>query len=322
MGRAYAEAPVSRQSRTSRDITFPAWICRDPGTRISGDRIWRRRSRTSEFDDRAWTAVRRPPPLALGADVRRRSTDRCCTAAGSPRAGAAPAGRRWFLELDGIFYYGDVWFDGEYLGATEGYFAPHTFEVTRSAARARANTCSRSRSRARRNATAPRSARSPAATGTAPRLDPALNPGGIWRPVRLVDDRPGPHLDAARAVHRGARRARPARRATSRSTPDEIRSTRVLHAVVRRTRTARCCSTRDATGHARGGDERARRGCSTVDDPPRWWPQALGPQPLCTVRARRRGRRRRQRRAHAAHGVPRRAATTTGSSPSTASACS
>ncbi|MGZ6899043.1 MAG: hypothetical protein ACXVJZ_16585, partial [Acidimicrobiia bacterium] len=30
--------------------------------------------------------------------------------------------RRWFLELDGIFYYGDVWLDGEYLGATEGYF--------------------------------------------------------------------------------------------------------------------------------------------------------------------------------------------------------
>ena len=42
----------------------------------------------------------------------------------------APGDRRWFLELDGIFYYGDVWLDGEYLGATEGYFARHAFEVT------------------------------------------------------------------------------------------------------------------------------------------------------------------------------------------------
>ena len=33
----------------------------------------------------------------------------------------ATADDRQFLELDGIFYYGYVWLDGEYLGATEGY---------------------------------------------------------------------------------------------------------------------------------------------------------------------------------------------------------
>ena len=73
-------------------------------------------------------------------------------------------GRRRFLELDGIFYYGDVWFDGEYLGATEGYFTRHTFEVT--------DRCATSEHvlaievGARRNPTAPPSARSPAATGS------------------------------------------------------------------------------------------------------------------------------------------------------------
>src|SRR4051812_25579733 len=39
-------------------------------------------------------------------------------------------GQRRFLTFDGVFYYGDVWLDGGYLGATEGYFAPHTFEIT------------------------------------------------------------------------------------------------------------------------------------------------------------------------------------------------
>ena len=43
---------------------------------------------------------------------------------------AADGRRRWFLTFDGIFYQGDVWLDGEYLGDTEGYFFPHTFEVT------------------------------------------------------------------------------------------------------------------------------------------------------------------------------------------------
>src|SRR3954454_20436643 len=43
----------------------------------------------------------------------------------------APSGdRRAWLTLDGLFYQGDVWLDGAYVGDTEGYFAPHTFEVT------------------------------------------------------------------------------------------------------------------------------------------------------------------------------------------------
>src|SRR5215475_10312077 len=37
--------------------------------------------------------------------------------------------RHWVI-LDGLFYQGDVWLDGAYLGDPEGYFFPHTFEVT------------------------------------------------------------------------------------------------------------------------------------------------------------------------------------------------
>src|SRR5437764_249701 len=45
-------------------------------------------------------------------------------------AAAAPSvGRRTWLTLDGLFYQGDVWFDGTHLGGTEGYFFPNTFEA-------------------------------------------------------------------------------------------------------------------------------------------------------------------------------------------------
>src|SRR4051812_27383496 len=48
-----------------------------------------------------------------------------------PFEAVAPAeGRRSWLVLDGLFYQGDVWLDGSYVGDTEGYFFPHQFEVT------------------------------------------------------------------------------------------------------------------------------------------------------------------------------------------------
>src|SRR5690606_26082125 len=47
------------------------------------------------------------------------------------------AGERAWLVLDGLFYQGDVWLDGAYLGDTEGYFLRHTFEITDPLAAAR-----------------------------------------------------------------------------------------------------------------------------------------------------------------------------------------
>src|SRR3954454_18186240 len=44
--------------------------------------------------------------------------------------------RRSWLLLDGMFYLGDVWLDGSYVGDTEGYFFPHAFEVTDALAQA------------------------------------------------------------------------------------------------------------------------------------------------------------------------------------------
>jgi beta-mannosidase len=92
--------------------------------------------------------------------------------------------RRAFLTFDGIFYQGDVWLDGEYLGDTEGYFFAHSFEVTAPLASRRDHVlavevaCSRpSDLKAKRNL-----------TGVFQHwdcIDPAWNPGGIWAPVRI-----------------------------------------------------------------------------------------------------------------------------------------
>src|SRR5688572_32154786 len=80
------------------------------------------------FDASAWEAIEVPghwrstPAFADNdsALLYRRSFD----------AGPPPDGGRSWLTFDGLFYQGDVWLDGAYLGDTEGYFAPHTFEVT------------------------------------------------------------------------------------------------------------------------------------------------------------------------------------------------
>src|SRR5437899_3112586 len=44
-------------------------------------------------------------------------------------AGGPAAGERAWLVFDGLFYVGDVWLDGSYLGDTEGYFIRHTVTV-------------------------------------------------------------------------------------------------------------------------------------------------------------------------------------------------
>ncbi len=103
---------------------------------------------------------------------------------GPDPAEATADGARWWLHLDGIFYQGDIWLDGAYLGDTEGYFVPHAFEVT-DQLRDRTEhllaaevTCAPQRTRrAKRNL-----------TGVFQHWDciaPDWNPGGIWRPVTL-----------------------------------------------------------------------------------------------------------------------------------------
>src|SRR3954471_22549581 len=98
-------------------------------------------------------------------------------------AGPASGERAW-LVFDGLFYVGDVWLDGSYLGDTEGYFLPHTFEITdQLAARSEHTLAIEVTCAPQTDKTAKRNL-----TGVFQHwdcLDPDCNPGGIWRPVRL-----------------------------------------------------------------------------------------------------------------------------------------
>jgi len=163
---------------------------RDQGVRLLADG-WRaaaaddrlRRSYTDhDFDAAAWQTVTVPGhwrSTPAFADSDGPLLYRCRFDAAAP-----PAGRRAGLTFDGLFFQGDCWLDGGYLGDTEGYFLPHSFEVT-GALRERSEhalavevTC------------APRHGSAPKRNITGilqhwDAADPTWNPGGLWRPVRL-----------------------------------------------------------------------------------------------------------------------------------------
>jgi len=96
-------------------------------------------------------------------------------------------GRRRWLMFDGIFYQGDAWLDGAYLGDSEGYFQPHVFDITQLSrfgdehVLAVEVNCAR-QSGARTNI-----------TGVLQGWDglpSEWNPGGIWRSVQVFDTGP------------------------------------------------------------------------------------------------------------------------------------
>jgi beta-mannosidase len=215
------------------------------------------------FDDDGWEAVTVPGhwrSTAAFADadgplLYRRSFD----------LDGPAEGRRAWLRFDGLFYQGDVWLDGAYLGDTEGYFAPHTFEVT-DALRARREhhlavevTCSRASDlTAKRNLTG--------AFQHSDCLDPAWNPGGIWRPVAI--DETGPvRISRLRVRCREASAERAV--VVLRATLDSAGARTV--AVVTR-----------LAGHDHAAEHSLADGANdvewtlTIDQPALWWPRALG----------------------------------------------
>ena len=230
-------------------------------------RVWQ----DDTFDDSGWESVAVPGhwrSVAAFADtdgplLYRRSFD-----------GTAPAeGRRAWLTFEGLFYQGDVWLDGTYLGDTEGYFAPQTFEVT-DALRARSEhhlavevTCSRpSDLTAKRNL-----------TGVFQHwdcLDPDWNPGGIWRDV-CVTETGSVRIARLRVLCREA-------------TPE--RAVVVLRATLD-SDAPRTVAVRTAMGDVdHVADQPLAAGANdlewtvTVERPALWWPRALGDATLHDLR--------------------------------------
>lgn len=179
---------------------------------------------------------------------------------------------RWWLRFDGVFYQGDVWLDGGYVGDTEGYFFPHTFEVTEQLAERSDHvlgievTCTRPTDRtAKRNITG--------AFQHSAGIDPHWNPGGIWRPVRL--ERTGPvRIRHLRVVCQEADETRA-----------QVRFRAVLDAAAPATVTLRSSvgevEVRDVRQLAAGENQVEWQ--IRVDEPALWWPHSLGDQPLHDV---------------------------------------
>jgi beta-mannosidase len=227
------------------------------------DEDLRRRWHEDDFDADGWEAVSVPghwrstPAFADtdGSLLYRTTFDHPSPA----------AGRRAWLTFEGHFYQGDAWLDGAYLGDTEGYFAPHTFEVT-DALRERSEhhlaievTCSPQHDKtAKRNL-----------TGVFQHwdcLDPDWNPGGIWRPVRLSETGPV-RIARLRVLCREA-------------TPE--RAVLVLRATLE-SDAARTVSVRTAVSAVdHRGDQPLAAGPNevewtvTIERPSLWWPRSLG----------------------------------------------
>ncbi|MEO7572824.1 MAG: hypothetical protein ABIX10_10335, partial [Acidimicrobiales bacterium] len=215
------------------------------------------------FDDHDWEAVSVPghwrsAPAFAGVDgplLHRRQFD----------AMGPAEGRRAWLTFDGLFYQGDVWLDGGYLGDTEGYFAPHTFEVT-DALRQRGEhhlavevTCAR-----QTDPTAKRNI-----TGVFQHwdcLDPDWNPGGIWRPVRVTETGPV-RISRLRAL---CREATPERAIlVLRATLDSDAALTVwLH--------SRLGDLDHAADQPLAAGANEVEWTLTIDRPALWWPRALG----------------------------------------------
>ncbi|HTC81158.1 MAG TPA: hypothetical protein VK848_06460, partial [Acidimicrobiia bacterium] len=240
------------------------------------------------FDDSGWEAIAVPghwrsTPAFAGSDgpvlYRRRFP-------ATPLA----EGRRRFLTFEGVFYYGDVWLDGGYLGATEGYFASHTFEIT-DAARAGAGTGARASGGVPRDehvlavevACAPEGDRRAKrmVTGVFSHwdgLDPDWNPGGVWRPVRVAASG-AVRLSGVRCLCVEATEDRG--RLLLTLTVDAPVGPTPVHLRARLTGPGVAVDAERDQTLATGVNELSWT--LEVDRPPRWWPWRYGPQPLVDV---------------------------------------
>lgn len=228
------------------------------------------------FDDGGWTPIGVPSHWRSNAAFatsdgpllfRRRFDD----------AGTSP-GRRRFLELDGLFYFGDAWFDGTYLGATEGYFAPQCFEVTEQLRNPGEHLlavevgCPPTRDR-----TAKRTI-----TGVFSHwdnLDPSWNPGGIWRPVRIVET--GPVRVLRRRVLCTEAGVAHGRLLVDLSL--DTAETTTARVAMRVTGPDGGLLAETASDVSLAAGENHLPLPLDVDTPPRWWPWRLGDQPMCRV---------------------------------------
>ena len=227
----------------------------------------RRTFQEPDLDDRTWVATEIPghwsatPGLADEHSVlHRRRFD---------HPGVAVDRRLW-LRFDGIAQQGDVWLDGSYVGDTEGYFVPHTFDVTDLCREPGEHVLAvdvdcRAFGALDGRSTLTGALQDPELSGAA-----GQNPGGIWRPVTLVETgTTAIRFFRVRCVDANPTRARLAVRCVL----DHPGGGEVV------LRTAVAGTDHELVHPAAAGENRVEWTIE-VPDPDLWWPHSLGDQPL------------------------------------------
>lgn len=224
-----------------------------------------------DADDQQWSSVQVPGHWRDEADFassngpvlyRRRFT-----------APPPEPGQRRFVVLDGVFYQADVWLDGAYLGDAEGYFFPHSYDITALSRLGHDHVLAvEVDCRPPGDLTAKR-----AITGIFQHwdcLDPNDNPGGLWRPVHLETTGPV-RLDRLRVLCRDASADSAHLRLHGRFDSDEARRVRIVTRV---------------DGSVVAESERSlANGMNEVDwsvdiaEPRLWWPWSLGEPALTEI---------------------------------------
>lgn len=241
----------------------------------SSDQL-RRTYQLDSFDDSGWHTLsvpghwqRNPAFATLEGPILYRT--RFDSVEKSERIASNPSDRHW-LVFDGVFYQSDVWLDGTYLGDAEGSFSPHEFEIT-DAVNDRSEhvlavevTCAPQRSPHRK-----RNLTGAFQTGSA--WDRGRNPGGIWRPVRVATSGP-----VRIKHHRVLCTSATERRATIR-----LRSVLDARAPGDVTVVTTIDGDASSTVHSLALGENQLEWDVVIDHPRRWWPHALGDQPMYEV---------------------------------------
>jgi beta-mannosidase len=228
------------------------------------------------FDDEAWLTL--PVPGHWQSHDKLAATDGPMLYRRRFHAPPPPAGRRAFASFDGVFYYGDVWLDGTYLGATEGYFFTHHFEITQQLRSADEHVVAVEVASPRAGESGVRRA----ITGVFPEL--RGNPGGLWRPARVRSTGPV-RLARVRTLCAEASETRgrlvvaltldAAVEAVPRRRPDPL-PVRIMLRLADESGTTVAELSRDVS--LADGDNHLSIDLD-VEQPSRWWPHRLGAQP-------------------------------------------
>jgi beta-mannosidase len=251
--------------------TLDGVLLNGPWRACVADDDLRRSALAPEFDDSSWAEI--TVPSHWRSHPQFADNDASLLYRTPVAIAAAQPGRRQFVVCDGIFYQADLWFDGAYLGDHEGYFSPAAFEITDLAPLGDQHVLAVEVSSQRQRADAPKRAIT-GAFHNPEMIDPAWNPGGLWRPVR-VEETGAVRIDRLRVLCRDVNDARAHLRLHARLDCDDARQVRL------RTLVDGVPAHEHEQSLARGVNEVDWN--IDIDEPDLWWPWSLGEQPLTEV---------------------------------------